>query len=107
METTGYGNSEKRKHLRVTFPPSLRPTFLANGQAFEVEDISRGGLKFIHRDQIRINGWVQGTISLADGTIVDLEGIVVRTTDKHMGLAFINELPDGIYSQIFKSFCLT
>lgn len=96
-ETNGI---ENRKHPRSAFPPSLRPIFLSEGQAFEVEDISKGGLKFSHQDKIRIHGWVQGTIGLTNGTIVELEGIVVRTTDKNMGLAFIDELADDIYRKI-------
>lgn len=100
MEKSGYRGMEKRKHPRITFPSTLRPTFQTDGQAFKIKDISKGGLRFCHRENIKIRGWVKGTMDLSNGSSIELEGIVVRTVDKDTGLWFIGDLEDHVYNQI-------
>lgn len=100
METNGNRGMEKRRHPRMAYPTSLRPTFTADGQAFEIKDISKGGLRFSHREKVKLQGWVKGTMALTDGSSIELEGIVVRTEEKDMGLWFIGELEDHIYNRI-------
>lgn len=103
MENTGYSGREKRKHPRVEYPASNRPTFRTAGYECKVKDISRGGLKFTRLDKKKLEGWVSGTLELANGSSVDLEGIVVRTESKDMGLAFIVELPEDVMGNIAAS----
>ncbi len=100
MKKSDYNGAEKRKHPRVEYPPASRPTFRTVGYECPVKDISRGGLKFTHLDKKKLEGWVNGTLNLANGRSVDLEGIVVRTESKDMGLSFIVELPDEIIDSI-------
>jgi hypothetical protein len=100
MDKTGYKGSEKRKHPRVEYPPSSRPTFRTVGYECQVKNISRGGLKFVHLDKKKLAGWVIGTLDLANGRSIDLEGIVVRTESREMGLSFIIELPDEVINSI-------
>ncbi len=100
MENTIYCGPEKRKHIRTIFSAANRPVFRANCEKLEIKDVSRGGLKFCQQGKIKIKGWVNGTISLADGTCIDVEGIVVRTESKDMGLSFISDIEDDVYHQI-------
>jgi len=100
MEKKGYAGREKRKHPRVACPPPDQPTFRTVGYECQVKDISRGGLRFAHLDKRKLAGWVSGTLALANGSRIDLEGIVVRTESKEMGLAFIVELPDDVIDSI-------
>lgn len=101
MITTEYSGIEKRKYDRMVFPAAKRPIFRARGEILEIKDVSRGGLKFCHKDgKIKIQGWVKGTVDLTDGTCVDLEGIVVRVEKMDMGLSFIGDLEDDVYRQI-------
>jgi len=102
MDKTGYKGSEKRKHPRVEYPPSSRPTFRTVGYECLVKNISRGGLKFAHLDKKKLAGWVTGTLDLANGRNIDLEGIVVRTESRDMGLSFIIELPDEVIDSIVR-----
>jgi hypothetical protein len=103
MEEDNVSGPEKRKHPRVEYPPATRPTFRTVGYECKVRDISRGGLKFTHLDKKKLEGWVSGTLDLADGSSIDLEGIVVRTESKDMGLSFIVELPDDVIDSIVNS----
>ena len=100
MEESGYSGREKRKHPRVEYPTTDRPTFRTVGYECPVKDISRGGLKFTHLDKKKLEGWVSGTLELANGSSIDLEGIVVRTKSSDMGLSFIVELPDDVIDNI-------
>ena len=100
MEKNGYSGQEKRKHPRVEYPTTHRPTFRTVGYECKVKDISRGGLKFTHLEKKKLEGWVSGTLELDNGSSIDLEGIVVRTESKDMGLAFIVELPDEVIDNI-------
>ncbi len=74
MENIEYIGIENRKHMRTTYPVAKRAIFRARGQKLEIKDISRGGLKFSHRDEIIIKGWVKGTVDLTDGTRIEGEG---------------------------------
>jgi hypothetical protein len=100
MGTDKYQGQEKRKHPRVEYPTTNRPTFRTVGYECQVKDISRGGLKFSHLDKKKLEGWVSGTLELANGSSIDLEGIVVRTESSDMGLSFIVELPDDVIDNI-------
>ena len=100
MEEKNYSGREKRKHPRVEYPTTNRPTFRTVGYECTVKDISRGGLKFTHLDKKKLEGWVSGTLDLANCSSIDLEGIVVRTESKDMGLSFIVELPDDVIDSI-------
>jgi len=100
MGTDRYQGPEKRKHPRVEYPTTDRPTFRTVGYECPVKDISRGGLKFTRLDKKKLEGWVSGTLELANGSSIGLEGIVVRTESKDMGLAFIVELPDDVIDDI-------
>jgi len=100
MENIKYNGIENRKHLRTTYPAANRPIFRVKGQKLEIKDISRGGLKFSHRDKIMLKGWVKGTVDLTEGTRIEVEGIVVRIENKDMGLSFIGELEDDVYRKI-------
>jgi hypothetical protein len=100
MGTDGYQGREKRKHPRVEYPVSSRPTFRTAGYECKVKDIARGGLKFTRLDKKKLEGWVSGTLELANGSSVDVEGIVVRTKSKDMGLAFIVDMPNDVIDDI-------
>ena len=100
MKDKGYSGREKRKHPRVKYPAANRPIFRTVGYECKVKDISRGGLKFTHLEKKKLEGWVSGTLELGNGSSIDLEGIVVRTESKDMGLAFIVELPDEVIDSI-------
>ena len=99
MGNDKYQGKEKRKHPRVEYPTTNRPTFRTVGYECKVKDISRGGLKFTHLDKKKLEGWVSGTLDLVNGRSIDLEGIVVRTESKDMGLSFIVELPSASKDQ--------
>ncbi|MCP4551111.1 MAG: PilZ domain-containing protein [Bacteroidetes bacterium] len=100
MGNIEYNGIENRKHMRTTYPAAKRPIFRARGQKLEIKDISRGGLKFSHPDEIIINGWVKGFLDFTDGTRIEVEGIVVRIENESMGLSFIGDLEDDVYRQI-------
>ncbi len=100
MNNTEYSGPEKRKHIRTIYPATKRPTFRARGEKLEIKDVSRSGLKFCHRGKIRIKGWVKGTMDLADGTCIAIEGIVVRVENNDMGLSFIGNLEEDVYHKL-------
>jgi len=95
-----HGGIERRKYARLIFPTTERPVFRSRGQEFEIKDISKRGLNFCHEDKIKISGWVNGTIDLADGSSVGVEGVVVRFDSKDIGLSFIGEIEDNVYRKI-------
>ena len=103
MSKNDYSGTEKRKHPRVECQPPDEPTFRTVGYECKVKDISKGGLRFTHLDKKKLEGWVSGSLDLANGSSIDLEGIVVRTESKDMGLSFIVELPDDVINNIIKN----
>ncbi len=100
MVNSEYYGLEKRKYIRTTYPDTNRPIFRTRGEELEIKDVSQGGLKFCTRGSIKIDGWVKGTMDFTDGTCIEVEGIVVRIKNKHMGLSFISDLEDYVYHQI-------
>ncbi|MCP3950955.1 MAG: PilZ domain-containing protein [Desulfobacterales bacterium] len=103
MENDNYPGKEKRKHPRIECRPPDEPTFRTVGYKCKVKNISKGGLKFTHLKKKKLEGWVSGTLDLANGSSIDLEGIVIRTASKDMGLSFIVELSDDVIRSIISN----
>ena len=64
-------------YTRKEYSPSERPLLKIGGFEFDVLNISEKGLGFILDKQIKLSGWVNAKLVIANQTAVDVEGIIV------------------------------
>jgi len=76
-----YDGVERRKALRVTYPPDNRPWIRVGENKFEIADISEWGLRFLTVRKIEFQNWIRGTVKLLCGESIDVEGSIVRETE--------------------------
>ncbi len=90
---------ENRQHPRVIFEPKERPLLKIGGSTFAVEDISKGGIKFITEGEINLKDDISGTLSFADGESIKIEGSIIWKDDDVVGLSFYDLLPSSMVNR--------
>jgi hypothetical protein len=97
IENKAYDGPERRKHSRITYNPSQRPSFKVQNHELEVVDISEGGLKIISNPNVIIfdKPSTCGTIILLGGESIDLEGDRAWDKDDENRLKFRNLIPSA------------
>lgn len=88
-------NEKHRQHFRLSYPYVYRPTLHMDLDEFEVENISRSGLKVLTGSDLHyhLHDTVMCTISFSDGREYGLGGQVARTTDNYVCLQLDTPLP--------------
>jgi len=97
IENKEYDGSERRKHSRITYNPSQRPSLKVQNHELEVVDISEGGLRIISNPNVIVfdEPLICGTIILLGGDIIELEGDNAWDKGDENGLKFRNLLPSA------------
>ena len=78
---------DRRGHYRLWYPEAERPTVPTDDLDYLVADLSEwgsrillGGSRGLHQDE----RWFVGAVLFPDGEAVPMEGVVLRSTEKHM-----------------------
>jgi hypothetical protein len=97
IESKTYDGSERRRHCRITYNPSQRPSLKVQNYELEVVDISEGGFRIISNSNVIVfdKSLTCGTIILLGGDSIDLEGDNAWDKGDEIGLKFRNLLPSN------------
>lgn len=73
----------RRRYFRLQYPLSDRPSLSVDGHAFEVAELSEGGLKLFLDGDFRFYAGktIEGNITFHDETVAVVRGVVSRVTD--------------------------
>jgi hypothetical protein len=89
---------ENRHHKRIEFEVKNRPILQIGNYTFEVENVSKGGVKFLTegKGNIELDKEISGVLRFPSGESVEVEGSVIWQTDKSKGMSFYDLLPDTL-----------
>ena len=95
MEKRKYSGPEKRKHSRIVYDPSMRPSFKVKDHELEVVDISEGGIRIKSEPDVFAfySPRVQGTIEFLDGESINIEGEISWIIGDEIRLKFMSLIP--------------
>ena len=76
-------DSDQRKYFRLRYPVTERPIIRSGDRDFEVAEISEGGVRIIVTGGMEFEpgGQFSGSILFADGEILDIRGLMLRSMD--------------------------
>ena len=77
---------DRRDHYRLGYPEAERPTVRINDVDYLVADLSEGGARILLAGGPGLpqDERFAGTVLFPDGEAVPIEGVVLRSTEKHM-----------------------
>ncbi|NNF99062.1 MAG: PilZ domain-containing protein [Desulfobacteraceae bacterium] len=85
----------KRSAFRLNYHNiDPKPVFIVKGTTFEVQDISKSGLRFIAGHKLRYRQKLKGNLALLCGERLAIRGKVVRIQDHEIGLMFQQDISD-------------
>ncbi len=81
---------DRRGHYRLRYPEAERPTARINDLDYLVVDISEGGVRVLLAGGrgLRRDQRFAGTVLFPDGETVPIEGVVLRSTERHQPEAY-------------------
>lgn len=82
-----YLGSERRRFLRIIYPPPLRPVFRIPDHVFQVNDISESGLGVFNPTRSKIDWIVSGELVLSDMEPMSIMGLVIRRQQDKFGMS--------------------
>ena len=89
---------EKRRHFRIEYPASIRPTLKIRKHEFGILDISEKGVRFSADKKVKFGRWVPGNITFYDGETIGIEGRIAWKRGEDIGMFLsIKSIP---YSKI-------
>lgn len=77
---------DRRKFIRIVYPPSTRPRLKVKEHELEVLDISEEGMRILNYRQIKIRGKIFGTVFFSSGKSKELTGKIVWQHENEIGL---------------------
>ena len=86
---------ERRSYFRITYSPGKRPFLRIGTHAFEIADVSEGGIRFINESKVEIKKPVRDTATFLYGGSVDVEGDIVWEQNSEIGLLLKNFIPSA------------
>ena len=81
-----YVGHEKRKYVRLIYPPSKRPVLIVENYNLEIVDISGGGMKLFNYMQHKLAPNIQGVIEFPSGAFYEVNGKIVWQYKNEIGL---------------------
>lgn len=81
-----YEDTERRKYIRLVYPPMTRPRLKIRKHDFEVINISQEGLKFINYKKIELGEIIYGTVTLLTGKSLKITGKIMWKGGDEVGL---------------------
>jgi len=93
-----YVGQEKRKYVRLLYPPQKRPVLKVENYKVEVVDISEEGMKLFNYMQHKFGPNIQGMVEFPSGVSYEVNGQVVWQFENELGL-LANRIPRFIIEQ--------
>ena len=87
-----FAGQEKRKHVRLLYPPNRRPVFKVGKHQLEVVDISVGGLKLFNYMQHKLDPDIRGMVAFIGGASYEVNGKITWQFENTLGLVS-NKIP--------------
>ena len=87
-----YGKPEKRKIVRLLYPPEKRPLLKVGNHKVEVVDISEVGMRIFNYMQHEFDPDIKGMIQFQSGVTYNLAGKIVWQFKNELGMLF-NRIP--------------
>ena len=84
--------AEKRKFIRLEYPPVRRPTLIVQEHELEVLNISEQGVEILNQKQIKLSKNVAGKVVFRSGSSIELTGKIVWQHENELGL-FVAQIP--------------
>ncbi len=81
-----YIGQEKRKYVRVLYPPQKRPVLKVGNYKVEVVDISEGGMKLFNYMQHEVGPTIKGVVAFPSGVSYEINAKVQWQFKKELGL---------------------
>jgi len=81
-----YVGHEKRKYVRLIYPPSKRPVLIVGNYNLEIVDISGGVMKLFNYMQHKLGPNIQGMIDFSSGVSYEVKGEIVWQYKTEIGL---------------------
>lgn len=74
----------QREHFRLEYPPMERPLVLIDGKAYEILNLSEGGIKFAcGSDYKPANSKFRAMVKFRDGKTCNIAGVILRLEHEH------------------------
>ena len=86
---------EKRKFIRLAYPPVRRPTLKVQEHELEVLNISEQGVEILNQKQIKLSKNVAGKVVFRSGSSIELIGKIVWQHENELGL-FVTQIPRSV-----------
>ena len=86
---------DRRKFIRIVYPPAKRPRLKVKEHELEVLDISEEGMRILNYRQIKIGGKIFGTVFFSSGKSKELTGKIVWQHENELGL-FATQIPRSV-----------
>ena len=101
MENKEYDGSDRRRHTRIVYKRSQRPSLIVLNHELEIADISQGGMRIITDPDMTTfdRPPVQGTIMFLDGESIKIEGDIAWIIGNEVRLKFRNLIPNYVQKQ--------
>jgi len=93
-----YVGQEKRKYVRLLYPPEKRPVLKVGNYKVEVVDISEGGMKLFNYMQHKFDPNIQGMVVFPSGASYEVNGKVAWQFKNELGL-LSNPIPRFIIEE--------
>ncbi len=93
-----YVEQEKRKYVRLLYPPKKRPVLKVGNYKVEVVDISEGGMKLFNYMQHKFGPNIQGMVVFQNGVSYEVNGKVAWQFKNEIGL-LSNRIPRFIIEE--------
>ncbi len=81
-----YVGQEKRKYVRLLYPPQKRPVLKAGNYKVEVVDISEEGMKLFNYMQHKFGPYIQGMVAFPSGVSYEVNGQVLWQFKNELGM---------------------
>ncbi len=76
--------SQQRQHFRLRYPVAGQPSLVIGSVSFPVSELSEGGMRILlgRPGNIAPTGNLRGTLTLAGGATIEVQGTVLRIEDQ-------------------------
>lgn len=93
MENDHYKGPERRTYFRVLYPSAKRPVLRVGKHAYDIGDISQGGIRFFNGTELKLGQRVHCTVTFRHGASVEVEGTIEWEQDGQFGLLLTYLIP--------------
>jgi hypothetical protein len=87
--------AEKRKYIRMAYPPNRRPVLQVKDHQLEVLNISEKGLKIFNHKQAKLSKNISGNVVFSSGKSIELLGKIAWEHQNELGL-FVTQVPRSV-----------